>query len=115
VSFGESLIEGWYQGADERGLLLKVGVDNRSVPFSTIDTLWVRGSKVKKGAVIGGVTLAVGGGLIVSSFASGFCENDCSGAGGEGFAIGALLGLPVGALVGAAIGSIIPSWHRRHP
>ena len=87
------------------------------IQASSIDTLWVRRSVVKKGAVIGAVFPGVVYGVLLASLMRcdifGPCYNGVAGAArmGAGFAGGVSLG----ALYGAGIGTLVRRWDRRYP
>jgi len=82
---------------------------------ATLDSLWVRGNSAKTGAIIGGISFAVGG------LAYGYLVNEvgCKDEGGdpcpEVIPLLGLAGAAGGGLLGALIGSAIPRWHRRLP
>jgi hypothetical protein len=78
-----------------------------------VDSLWVRGSAWKAGAVVGsvlGAAFGVAYGLAMSEFGCE-CGHPSPGAGVAG---GAVVGA-AGALVGGLIGSVIPKWRLRFP
>jgi hypothetical protein len=88
------------------------------VPAASIDSLWVRGSSLKKGLAWGA---AVG---VLSGFAAGvlinqtFCQGSDSGCDDDDLRVIMLtggLGLAAGTVVGALVGAVIPKWQRRWP
>jgi hypothetical protein len=85
------------------------------VALQSIDTLWLRGNSMRRGAVYGVVSgLALG--VTIGATASSLCpkagwERPCT----QGAVTSAVAGLVVGGLVGAVLGSGSPAWRRLHP
>jgi hypothetical protein len=88
------------------------------VPIASVDTLWVRGSSLKKGLIWGAGIGALSGlatGVIINQ---AFCQDSDSGCEDEDvelILVSGLLGLGAGTLSGAIIGALIPRWDRRWP
>jgi hypothetical protein len=82
-----------------------------NVPVTDVDSLWIRGTAWKTGAILGG---AVGVTAMTLLVAAPPCLENCEVTPG-GVVAGYLIGLAGGALLGAGIGTIIPKWHRRLP
>ncbi len=105
-------LEGSFAGVTDTGLTLGV-VSPASVALTAIDSLWIRGSASKTGAIVGGA-FGVVAGAVVGAIAAGLDEtgntSQAAAAVGLGFAGGAGC-----ALVGGMIGTAIPKWHRRVP
>lgn len=83
------------------------------IPVAAIDSLWLRKSYVKTGAVIGSLAGVVAGALIARANTS-----PCSGLYGECFASSyatVLVSAAGGTVVGALIGSVFPKWKFRYP
>ncbi len=85
------------------------------VPIRSIDTLWLRGSATRRGAIYGGIS-GLGLGLAIGSTSSSLCPRagwirPCT----QGAVTSAAAGLLAGGLIGALIGSGNPDWQRLHP
>jgi hypothetical protein len=111
---GAGRIEGSFTRASATTLVLAGTPEAMEFPVATLDSLWVRGSSAKKGAIIGGTSLAVAGvalGIFVNGVACEPDGNPCP----EAIPVLGLGGAAAGALLGALIGSAIPRWHLRVP
>ena len=99
---------------DSEALVLAQGADSSlTIPLGEVDSLWVRGSAWKAGAIVGaavGVVLGFAAGLSVSELA---CECGDPSA-GLGF-MGGIVGGAGGALAGGMFGSAIKKWRLRFP
>jgi hypothetical protein len=83
------------------------------LPAASIDSLWVRGTHAKRGAIIGALLLGVSSGIFWSSV----CEYAGEGSGCDAWGAVAgltLAGAGVGAGLGALIGSASPRWRLRY-
>ena len=114
------LIEGELQGHDGRQLTVLVDVfETSTVAMDDANTLWLPGgNKQRQGAMIGGVTGAVVGGLLFVSLAAFWS----AGSGGGDYSphvgyffLGVACGWPVGAVVGGAVGAGAIEWDKRYP
>lgn len=88
------------------------------VPSATVDSLWVRGSSMKRGAIVGGVAgglVGLGVGLLVNQTLCRASDSGCDDDHTTVLLTAGLGGLAAGTLVGALIGSVIPKWQRRLP
>ena len=111
-------VQGYCGRVEDGRLLVRWGVDEWQVPLAQVEGVWVRrraaGGGASRGAVIGGILMAVAGGVIVNSM----CESP-SGCGATGSLIGAAVGGVLGALGGAGIGGMAGAaaagWDRRYP
>ncbi len=98
-------------------MIISPSAGPRAIPVSQMDSLWIRGTRVRSGTIVGamaGAALGMALGVVV---ARGNCDagQDCT----SGYFIviplgGAVLSLP-GALVGSLVGSLVPNWHLRFP
>jgi hypothetical protein len=84
-----------------------------AIPLGTIDSIWVRQTGAKTGAIVGAVVLGVPSALFWGALCTGLSD------GGECGQWGAVAGLTmagagVGALLGAAIGSASSHWQLRY-
>ena len=86
---------------------LRLSAADTLVPVGMIDSLWVRGSAAKSGAIIGALVLGVPSAIVWQAL----CERQGEGTCGWGTVYGLTA---VGALLGAAIGSASPRWHLRY-
>ena len=116
VTPGLTRQEGRLLSHERDTLMLDRGVDSLvRIWAMDVDSLWVRGTSWKTGAVIGSVLGAAAGvayGLAVSEVT---CESpDCGASAGAGVA-GGVGGLVVGGLVGSLVGTLFPKWHSRWP
>ena len=107
-------IEGLFTRASATTLEMTNWDEAWELPVAALDSLWVQGNSAKKGAIIGGISLAAAGavfGIFVNGVA---CQPDgdpCP----EAIPVLGLAGGAAGALLGALIGSAIPRWHLRVP
>jgi hypothetical protein len=108
-------IEGRLVGPGGTTLNLETGATRTEWSTATLDSLWVRRTSTKTGAIIGAISGAVAGGLL-GAFAN---EVACQDEGGdpcpEAIPLLGLAGAAAGALVGGVIGSLIPKWQRKVP
>lgn len=107
-------IEGRVVGTWGTTLNLDTGAAPAEWSTAALDSLWVRGTAAKTGAIVGAVPGAVAGGLL------GVVANElgCKESGDtcpEAVPLLGLGGAAAGALLGAIVGSLIPKWHRRVP
>ncbi len=80
------------------------------VPATRIDTLWIKGTSSKSGALVGGLLGAAAGVLFATQAVE---EGETPGADWV-LAIGGG-GAVAGGLLGALVGLAIPRWHRQYP
>ena len=88
---------------------------NQTATLAAVDSIWVKGSAVKNGALIGGAVGAVLFGTFLALAVDAFCEFDCDGEWVGGAVVGGGLGFLGGGLLGAGIGALIPKWRLRFP
>lgn len=92
---------------------LRVAEGVEPVALDGVDSLWVRGTHAKLGAIVGSV-VGAGSGLALGVLA---CELGSDGLGcqdSELVALGTLAGAGVGAGLGALVGSAFPRWRLRY-
>jgi hypothetical protein len=112
---GGGRIEGRFARGSATTLVLAGAPAPVEYSTATLDSLWVRGTSAKRGAIIGSITLGIAGmglGVFANAVA---CESDGGDSCPEAIPILGVLGAAGGGLLGALIGSAIPSWHRRIP
>ena len=96
-------------GVDSSPVVLRFAQSPQLVPISSIDSLWLRRTSAKRGAIIGGIVVGA------LAFAAGAAECSIVGESDGCEAWGYVLlfsggGAAVGALLGAGIGSLFPRW-----
>jgi hypothetical protein len=113
---GQSILEGRLAARSDSDVVVRHGSVSRSAAINRIEEVWRSAPNYKSGAIVGGVTGVVVGGLLGGTVAVGLCDQaDCHGAFGEGAVAGAgFFGL-VGAIVGLGFGSITHHWDRLWP
>jgi hypothetical protein len=79
-----------------------------------VDSLWVRGSSWKTGAIVGSAIGTVAGALLGAGYA-GFCNEGSCPSTGAYAVVGGLGGLVSVGLIGSLIGAAVPKWHSRWP
>ena len=116
VATGDNRVfEGRYARVDSDALVLSAGagLDTPRIPLAQIDTLWTRGRNPGKGifvgALIGGVLVGGGAGILCTAIADAAERHGCVSP-VAGAAVGGAL---LGGVIGAVIGSL--GWHQRWP
>jgi hypothetical protein len=111
---GGDRIESRIRSLQAESLALQLVGDSATFDVAAIDSLWVRGTATRTGAIVGAA--AVG----VASFAfwAAVCEGLSEGPGGckewgsvTGFSVAGAAG---GALIGAGVGRLVPKWRLRY-
>jgi hypothetical protein len=87
----------------------------RTIELSRIDTVWVRGTGARTGALIGSGVGAVGFGTFLALLFPAFCETACDGIGLMVAVVCGVIGESGGELDVELIGELYPAWHRRYP
>jgi hypothetical protein len=108
-------IEGRFVGMSGTTFTMAVQSEPNDFPFATVDSLWVRRTAVKTGAIVGAIPGAVAGtlfGILINGLG---CSDDGGDPCPEAIPLAGLAGAAAGALLGAAVGSLIPRWQRRVP
>ena len=117
IASSGTYVDGRFLSASSESLTLNTASGEQSVRLVAIDTLWrqqrATGRGAAIGAVVGGLSVAVLGGVL----AGGLCESadGCHGATAPYMGAGLVLGGTVGAVLGASIGSLAHRWGRRFP
>lgn len=112
---GNGRIEGQFANGSGSTLVLTGTSGPREFSTISLDSLWVRGTSAKRGAIIGGIA-GVSAGVAFGVFANEVgCKDDSGDPCPEAIPLMGLAGAAAGALVGALIGSAFPHWHRRVP
>jgi hypothetical protein len=93
--------------------IVRLAMRDTTMPFAMVDSIWVRKTGARTGAIVGAVVVGVPSALFWGALCTGL--ND----GGECGQWGAVAGLTVagagvGALLGAAIGSASSHWQLRY-
>lgn len=109
---GQGQVEGAFLRPTEAAVVLSAEPGERFVPIAGIDSLWVRGTAARKGAVLGGVAGAFVGAILMYT-ANQTAFEDLADR--DAALFGAGLGLPSGALVGTLIGAGSRPWKRWYP
>ena len=111
------IIEGVVLRVRPDTLLLSPATGPRAIPMSQMDSMWVRGTHVRSGTIVGAAVGAAAGIALGVVVARGNCDagQDCT----DGYFIllplgAAVLSLP-GALAGSLIGSLTPKWQLQFP
>lgn len=116
LTVGQSMIEGRLTARTDTGIVIRQRRDSSHASIARIAVIYQPAPNYKSGAIIGGITGAVTGGLALGTLAAGFCEaRECSGAFGSGAAVGAAIGGALGAVAGLFIGSLTHHWKKVWP
>jgi hypothetical protein len=110
---GDGLVEGWISNSPHRVALRTADGSTIEVPAPGIDSLWVRGTHARTGALIGSTVAGIGLGAFLAYHVNRNNPYNARNtvAGGLGLAGGG----GGGALVGALIGAASPKWQLRVP
>jgi len=113
---GHSVIEGRLSARTDTGIVVHQRRDSVSASLARIASISRPARSLKSGTLVGALSGAVLGSLVVGTLASGLCDRaDCSGAFADGATAGAVLGAGVGALIGAGIGAVKHHWEQIWP
>ena len=111
-----SMVTGKYGGLDANTLLLDASGTTQRYPVSDVDVLWVRKRPVLRGAVIGGLTAGLLGGLFGIAASQVVCETQaCADDKFGAFVLFGGFGAAGGAALGALIGAGITRWKQLYP
>jgi len=93
--------------------VVQLAMRDTTIQFAMIDSIWVRKSGAKTGALIGSVLVGVPSAILLGSLCSTF--SDGGGCDQWGTVIGvSVVGAGAGALLGALIGSASSHWQLRY-
>lgn len=107
-------VEGRFAGASAATLTLADSGPPADYAIAAIDSVWVRGTAARRGALIGAIPVGLFGIAVGVGANSGAC-GESSGSCPWAIPVLGLAGAAAGALLGALVGSQIPRWHRRVP
>jgi len=108
---GDGWVEGRVLSNSERFVTVGTVGAVTKIPAEQIDSLWVRGARTGRGALIGGAALGLGFGALGASV----CPGECDVSSGTGFIRGGLFGVLFGGAIGALVGSAVHHWQLRLP
>jgi hypothetical protein len=111
------IIEGVVLHVRPDTMIISPSAGPRAISISQMDSLWIRGTHVRSGTIVGAVAGAAIGMALGVVVARGNCDagQDCTGGYFLAIPLGAaVLSLP-GALAGSLVGSLMPNWHLRFP
>jgi hypothetical protein len=112
-TIGQSTLEGRLAARSDTDIVIRHSGVSQHAAIGRIAEVWRPAPNFKSGAIVGGVTGVVLGGLFGGTLASGLCDRaDCHGAFAEGAVTGAGVFGVVGAIVGLGIGAITHHWER---
>lgn len=105
-------VEGRFAAYQPDPSVMQLTVRDTTLSFAEIDSIWVRRSGAKTGAIVGAVGVGVPSAILWSSLCNGLSDtSDCA----QGVVVGlTVAGAAVGALLGAAIGSATSHWQVRY-
>lgn len=93
--------------------VVQLAMRDSTIRFAMVDSLWVRTTGGKTGAIVGAVVIGVPSALFWGGLCIGLSEG--SGCGSWGVVAGlTLAGAGVGAILGGAIGSFSSRWQLRY-
>jgi hypothetical protein len=93
--------------------VVHLAIRDTTIQFAMVDSLWVRTTGAKTGAIVGAVVIGVPSALFWGGLCIGLSED--SGCGSWGVVAGlTVAGAGVGALLGAGIGSLSSHWQLRY-
>jgi len=111
---GGDRIESRIRSLRAESLALQLVGDSAGFDVAAIDSLWVRGTATRTGAIAGAAVV----GLASVAFWAGLCQALSDGPGGcteWGRVTGySLAGAGAGALIGAGVGALVPKWRLRY-
>jgi hypothetical protein len=111
---GGDRIESRIRSVRAESLALQLVGDSAAFDVAAIDSLWVRGTATRTGAIAGAAVV----GVASVAFWAALCEGLSDGPGGctEWGRVTAysLVGAGAGALIGAGVGALVPKWRLRY-
>ncbi len=105
IRTGDGLVQGWISNSPNLVTLRTADGSTIEVPAPGVDSLWVRGTHARTGALMGAVAGFALGAFGTTSTTPYTARNTVAGG----------LGIVGGALVGAIIGAAVPKWQLRVP
>ena len=118
VTAGLGRVEGRVLEHSDTSLVLATKGSAVRFPSGSVDSLWVKGTNLKKGLVWGaGVGTLAGlafGVLVNQTYCKGL-DSGCADEDARVMLATGLGGLVAGTVVGSIVGALIPTWHRRWP
>src|SRR5690349_15644085 len=108
---GVRWLEGRVVSNSERFITIGTALVVTEIRAEQVDSLWVRGARTGRGALIGGAALGLGFGALGASV----CPRECDVSSGTGFIRGGLFGVLFGGAIGALVGSAVHHWQLRLP
>lgn len=100
-----------------RGDTVSLAGDTASLrlPLAQVDSIWIRGTAMRRGAGIGALAGGVATALIVAATCGGPDNDWCVDFAGKAFmgALGSVVGGVFGGFLGAVLGDSIPTWQLR--
>ena len=108
---GDGWVEGRVLSNSERFVTIGTALGVKETRAERVDSLWVRGARTRRGALIGGVALGLGFGALGASV----CPRECDVSSGTGLIRGGLFGVIFGGAIGALVGSVVHHWQLRLP
>lgn len=105
--------EGRFTAYQSDSSIVRLAMRDTTLPFAMIDSIWVRKTGAKTGAIVGAVAVGVPSALVWEAFCNLAGDGEC----GQWAAVAGLTvaSAGVGALLGAAIGSASSHWQLRYP
>jgi hypothetical protein len=111
---GGDRIESRIRSLRAESLALQLVGDSAAFDVAAIDSLWIRGTAARTGAITGAAVVGLGS----YAFWAALCEglSDSSGGCTEWGRVTAysLVGAGAGALIGAGVGALMPKWRLRY-
>jgi len=102
---GDGFVQGWISNSPNLVTLRTADRSTIEVPAPGVDSLWVRGTHARTGALVGGVAGLGLGAFLVTNSNPYTARNTVAGG----------LGLVGGGVIGALIGAAVPRWQLRVP
>ncbi len=110
---GDGFVQGWISNSPNLVTLRTADGSTIEVPAPGVDSLWVRGTHARTGALIGGAVAGIGLGAFLAYHVNQ--NNPYNARNTVAGGLGLVGGGAGGALVGALIGAAVPRWQLRVP
>ena len=108
---GDGLLEGRVVQHSLRFLSISYAGTSNDIPAARMDSLWVRGTRAGRGALIGATAL----GIYFGALGGSVCPGECNVSSTTGLVRGGIVGIIIGGSLGALIGTAVPHWQLRFP